>query len=132
MLRKILVIFVSAFTMASELSLIAITHPSCPVCKAWHNEVSPYYELEANKSALPKLKEYDISDQNTRAWVQRNIKGVTGLPTFVIMSDNKVKQKFDGYRDYQDFFINLHKAVIRELKEQQLAELQKPKQEIKS
>ena len=118
--------------MASELSLIAITHPSCPICKAWHNEVAPYYELEANKSALPKLKEYDISDPDTRLWVQQNIKGLTGLPTFVIMSDNKVKQRFAGYLDYQDFFINLHKAVIREIKEQQIVALQNSQQDTKS
>ena len=107
---------------ANNLSLVVITHKGCPVCESWHKEVSPYYSFEASKKSLPPMKEYDISDNGNRSWVYKNIGPITGLPTFVLLEGDKVKQKFDGYRDYQDFFINLNEVLIKVIKEQELAQ----------
>ncbi|MEC7030949.1 MAG: hypothetical protein VXW87_04745 [Pseudomonadota bacterium] len=116
MIRKILFLALTSVILASEFSLIAITHKSCPVCQAWHDEVVPYYDLEAKKQRLPKLSQYDISDNDSRQWVRQNIGGIAALPTFVIVEGGEVKQKFEGYSDYRDFFISLNKAIIQELK----------------
>ena len=122
MLRKILFSCVLTVSIASELSVVAITHPGCHICRAWHNEVAPYYELEAGKTGLPKLKEYDFSDREGRLWVQTHVGSIAGLPTFVVLSDGEVKQKFTGYLDYQDFFVTLRKRVIQVVEEEQLAQ----------
>lgn len=114
MLRKIFIIALTSLAYAKELSLVAITHQSCPVCKLWHEQVAPYYIFESRKAALPKLREYDIANQAQYEWVSSNIPNVLSLPTFVLMDDGEEIVRFSGYRGYQSFFEELG-ALLTEI-----------------
>jgi hypothetical protein len=113
MFRELIIILLSSFVYAGEIGLLAITHHGCSVCQLWHEEVAPYYDMEAEKMHLPALREYDISDTSNREWVKKNIGVITNLPTFVVMEDDKVLNLFVGYTGYKKFFNELRGEISK-------------------
>ena len=111
MFKKLLTLLLITFSFAKELTLVAITHNSCPVCQQWHKDVAPTYPDEALKSHLPYLQEYDIADNKSRQWVLSHVGPIQYLPTFAIMDGDHFIDKFVGYNNSIEFFSKLNELL---------------------
>jgi hypothetical protein len=108
MLQRLFIIVLSVFAFAKNLTLIAVTHHSCPVCQQWHKEVAPMYPDEALRSHLPYLKELDISNTENRSQANKLVGPLQYLPTFAIMDGDQLVDKFHGYSSMTEFFSELN------------------------
>lgn len=112
MINRILLIVLATFSFAlnsyTELKLVAITHSHCPACQAWHKYVADGYPGE--RSGLPSLTIYDVSNKGDLQWVQSHISNayLRGLPTFVLMQGIVVKDSFTGFYGKESFYKTLN------------------------
>ena len=95
--------------------LLMIHNPSCPYCRAFLNEVGPTYSETKQGKALP-LHILDVSQSDNTTWLRKeikakNIKGILGTPTFIIINNNMEVGRFVGYAGKEWFFDRLDESV---------------------
>gem|GEM_PF-7030627 len=105
-MKKLLLLLSTPFVCA-QLSLFVITHPSCPVCQKWHNEIEETYLEESLTRDLPSLQSFDLSVKEDRDFVSDKIGLVFYIPMFVLMDGDTKLGSFDGYTDFDEFFTAL-------------------------
>lgn len=103
----------SAPALAAE--LLMIHNPVCPFCKAFMNDVAPYYSETKHGKTLP-LVVIDITITENIEWLKRelgagNIKKIRGTPTFIIYDDGKEIGRVEGYGGKEWFYEKLDEAV---------------------
>ena len=113
------ILFLFGFVSASSLQLVAIVDSRCHVCESWEKEVGQYYDTMRKTHGYPELKILNWDSAYTKLWVRNKIGFVTGLPTFVVLSDNEVVGKIRGYDTEEDFYNRLQKLI--EKSEQEVA-----------
>jgi len=115
------VVFAEGMQPTHVSELLMIHHPSCHYCKAFMREVVPTYNQTKQGKALP-LHIMDVSNPENLAWVKeqmklRNIKGIRGTPTFIIISNGKEVGRVVGYAGKDWFFERLDEAVKRSVQQ---------------
>lgn len=107
------VLLFSLPTFAAE--LLMIHAPYCGYCVAFLKEVAPGFNETFRGKALP-LRVLDVSKSENIDWLKeqirvKNIKGISGTPTFIIMHEGKERGRVVGYAGKEWFYPVLDQAV---------------------